>query len=257
MSFTTSGNGQLCNQIIRNLALSLIAEKNNLYVTYSNFDKINNKLGIILFVGKNKYHNTEIIGGGDYMEYFQSKSAIKCNLNFMHGYFQNKQITNILYNHLRLNKKHIMDKNPYKFRYKNNNDVFLHIRLTDAVDFNPGMNYYDKCINIIVNEYDNIYIGSDDFNHILIKKLKKKYPKIIFIEKDPINTIQFGSTCKYVILSHGSFSAVIGYLAFFSKIYYPDYKPKWCPLGMYLDKGFIGVTPSPEETVTPTPTPSL
>jgi len=29
--------------------------------------------------------------------------------------------------------------------------------------------------------------------------------------------------CKNIILSHGSFSAVIGYLGFFSKIYYPEY----------------------------------
>ena len=41
----------------------------------------------------------------------------------MHDYFQTKEITNILYNHLQLNKKHIMDKNPYKFCYKNNNDA--------------------------------------------------------------------------------------------------------------------------------------
>lgn len=241
MSFTTTKNGRLCNQIIRNLALSLIAEKNNLYVEYSNFDEINNKLGIILFVGKNKYQETKDIKNNNYMEYFQSKTDIKCNLNFMHDFFQNKEITNILYNHLQLNKQHIMDKNPYNLRYKNNNDVFLHIRLTDTKHFNPGTKYYEKCLRIITNEYDNIYISSDDFNHILIKNLKKKYPKIIFIEKDPINTIQFGSTCKYIILSHGSFSAVIGYLSFFSTIYYPDYIPKWCPLGLFLEKGFIGV----------------
>ena len=99
MSFTKTTNGRLCNQIIRNLALSLIAEKNNLYVTYSNFDKINNKLGIILFVGKNKYNNTKVVKNNNYMTFFQSKSAIKCNLNFMRDYFQNKEITNILYNH--------------------------------------------------------------------------------------------------------------------------------------------------------------
>lgn len=241
MSFTLNKNGRLCNQIIRNLALSLIAEKNNLYVTYSNFDIINNKLGIPLFVGTNKYDNTETVTNNNYMKYFQSKSAIKCNLDFMHDYFQSKEITNILYNNLQLNQKHIMEKNPYKFRYKNNNDVFLHIRLTDAKSYNPGMDYYEKCLDIIINQYDNIYIGSDNFNDILIKKLKKKYPLIIFVEKDPINTIQFGSTCKYIILSHGSFSAVIGYFAFFSNIYYPDYKPEWCPLGMFLEKGFIAV----------------
>ena len=154
-----------------------------------------------------------------------------------------KQITNIIYNHLRDNKDDIINKNPYKERYNKNNDIFLHIRLTDVGHLNPGINYYDKCLNIIINEYeyDNIYIGSDNFNNILIKDLKKKYPKIIFIEKDPINTIQFGSTCKYIILSHGSFSSIIGYLGFFSNIYYPNYKPKWCPIDLFLEKGFISV----------------
>ena len=80
------------------------------------------------------------------MEYFQSKSVIKCNLNLMHDYFQNKEIINILYNYLQLNKQHIIDKNPYKIRYKNNNDVFLHIRLTDVKHFNPGINYYENAL---------------------------------------------------------------------------------------------------------------
>jgi hypothetical protein len=245
MSRTTAEarHGRLCNQIIRNLALSFIAEKNNLYVDYCNFDKINDELGIELFVGTNKYNETQDVNDNNYMEYFKSESPIKCNLNLNDSFFQTKEITNIIYNHLRDNKDDIINKNPYKERYNKNNDIFLHIRLSDAAHHNPGINYYDKCLNIIINEYkyDNIYIGSDDFNNILIKDLKKKYPKIIFINKDPINTIQFGSTCKYIILSHGSFSAIIGYLGFFSNIYYPNYIPKWCPIDLFLEKGFIAV----------------
>ena len=37
-------------------------------------------------------------------------------------------------------------------------------------------------------------------------------------------TIQFATTCKNIILSHGSFSAIIGYLSFYSTIYYPEYE---------------------------------
>ena len=55
MSITTTKNGRLCNQIIRNLALSIIAKQNNLHVIYSNFDNIHNKLGIELFTGNDKY----------------------------------------------------------------------------------------------------------------------------------------------------------------------------------------------------------
>ena len=44
MSITTEYNGRLCNQVIRNLALSILAEKYDLYVEYSNYNNINNKL---------------------------------------------------------------------------------------------------------------------------------------------------------------------------------------------------------------------
>jgi hypothetical protein len=46
---TTIGNGRFCNQIIRNLAVSIIAKKHNLYVVnYSSNDLIES-LGIGLF----------------------------------------------------------------------------------------------------------------------------------------------------------------------------------------------------------------
>ena len=51
MSKTTLHNGRLCNQIFRNIALSLIAEKIDLKVDYANYNLINNCLGIKLFIG--------------------------------------------------------------------------------------------------------------------------------------------------------------------------------------------------------------
>ena len=240
MSITTERNGRLCNQIIRNLALSILAKKYDLYVEYANYDNINNKLGIELFVGNKKYDKTILINDNNYMDYFNNNIKNDANFNFMRNYFQIEEITNILQNHLINNMKNIMDKNPYKERYKNNNDLFLHIRLTDAKQWNVGIDYFIHCINTI--KYDNIYIGSDNFNDELIKKIKTLYPSVIFIDKNPIETIQFGSTCKNIILSHGSFSAVIGYLGFFSNVYFMNKKPKWCPLGLFTNKGFIPIS---------------
>jgi hypothetical protein len=38
----------------------------------------------------------------------------------------------------------------------------------------------------------------------------------------------FASTCNHIVLSGGTFSWLIGFLAFFSKsIYYPRIKNKW------------------------------
>ena len=242
MSITTERNGRLCNQIIRNLALSILAKKYDLYVEYANYDNINNKLGIELFVGNKKYDKTILINDNNYMDYFNNNIKNDANFNFMRNYFQIEEITNILQNHLINNMKNIMDKNPYKERYKNNNDLFLHIRLTDAKQWNVGIDYFIHCINTI--KYDNIYIGSDNFNDELIKKIKTLYPSVIFIDKNPIETIQFGSTCKNIILSHGSFSAVIGYLAFFSNVYFKNKESGYYPLGplgMFKNKGFIPV----------------
>jgi len=58
----------------------------------------------------------------------------------------------------------------------------------------------------------------------MIKKLLKLFPYAKILDVDEITTFQFASTCKHIILSHGSFSAVIGYLSFFSNIYYPEFE---------------------------------
>ena len=57
-------------------------------------------------------------------------------------------------------------KNIYNSRYNINNDLFIHIRLTDASCWNPGLEYYLKAILHI--NVDKLYISSDDINHIII-----------------------------------------------------------------------------------------
>jgi hypothetical protein len=115
-----------------------------------------------------------------------------------------------------------MDKNEFKERYANNNDLFIHIRLTDVEIFNPGIAYYIKAIKNI--NFDKLYISTDDPNNNIIINLKELYPSLELIFVDEITTFKFASTCKHIILSHGSFSAVIGYLSFFSNVYYPEYE---------------------------------
>jgi hypothetical protein len=57
----------------------------------------------------------------------------------------------------------------------------------------------------------------------MIQTLITTFPNAKLIEDNEIRTFQFASTCKHVILSHGSFSAIIGYLAYESTVYYPSY----------------------------------
>ena len=223
MTSTTTTNGRLCNQIIRNLAVSFIAEKFNLHVKYASFDLIE-KLGIRLFSGENKYDDTIILNDDNYFSVYNSND-LRNNLNPNNNYFQTKEITNFMYNYLHLekNKKLIMEKNKFNSRYNNNNDLYVHIRLTDAAHCNPGLLYYLNTIKTI--QFDNLYLSTDEPNHNIIQEIKKQYPATVIIKYDEITTIQFASTCKHILLSHGSFSAMIGYLSYFSTVYYPEYEP--------------------------------
>jgi hypothetical protein len=224
---TTLGVGRLGNQLIRNLAVSLIAEKHDLYVDYVNFDLIQ-LLGISLFVGKNKYNNTIQLNDDNYFDIL-NQNELYSNIDSNHNFFQTNRIIAVLYSYLHNEKikTNIMNKNPYNHRYNNNNDIFIHIRLTDAAQYNPGLEYYMNAINTINNRtngnIENIYISSDDIHHEIIQQLMNKHKNVILINYNEIETIQFGSTCKNIILSHGSFSAMIGYLSFFSNIFYPKY----------------------------------
>lgn len=120
-------------------------------------------------------------------------------------------------------KKSIMD-NKFKDRYKNNNDVFLHIRLGDVICYNPNFDFYDGIISTLT--YDNIFIASDSPNNEICTKLCSKYNAKMYNENET-DTILFGSTCKNIILSGGTFSYMIGLFGFYSNIYYPTNKYKW------------------------------
>jgi hypothetical protein len=222
MTTTTGNNGRLGNQIIRNLAVSLIAEKHDIHVNYYNKDLIN-KLGINLFSGSKIFDHTRCLDDENYFEIYNSDD-VNYNLDPNKNYFQTKEITNFIYDYLHTDaiKNTIIEKNPFNIRYNVNNDIFIHIRLTDVTRFNPGINYYLNTIKTIT--FDNLYISSDDINHNIIKIIVNLYPDTKLLSCDEITTIQFASTCKHIILSHGSFSALIGYLSFFSTIYYPEYE---------------------------------
>ena len=220
MTTTTGSNGRLGNQIIRNIAVSLIAEKNDLRVDYYNKHLIN-RLGIPLFSGDKQYEKIRSLNDDNYRSIYEN--SIDYNLDPNRSFFQTKGIIHLLYKYL--NSEPVMcsiiENNPYKDRYHSNHDLFIHIRLTDVAHFNPGIDYYLHAIKKI--KFENLYISTDDKHHEMIQQIVKQYPNSIRIEMDELNTIQFASTNENIILSHGSFSAVIGYLSFFSTVYYPEY----------------------------------
>jgi hypothetical protein len=219
MTKTTNCFGRLGNQIIRNLAVSMIAEKHDLKVEYSS-KGLMDRLGIRLFSGTKNYDVACILNDDNYFAIYNS-DVLNFDLDPNNSFFQTKEITNMLYRYLHMIKSDIIAKNPFKVRYNANNDLFVHIRLDDVRDFNPGIEYYKRAIRNI--DFGNLYISTDEKTHTIVKTLLELYPYARLVCCDEITTFQFASTCRHVVLSHGSFSAVIGYLSFFSDIYYPEY----------------------------------
>ena len=221
MTQTTGGNGRLGNQIIRNLAVSLLAEKHNLKVVYHNHDLIR-KLGIELFSGDRVYPTEEQLNDDNYFSTYNAET-LGANVEPNCSYFQTKDISNFLYNHLQSVQENIIEKNQFKERYNANDDLFVHIRLGDVAANNPGVNYYTNAINSI--PHANLWLSTDQHQHSTVQTLLKTFPQAKLVQYKEIETFQFASTCKNVLLSHGSFSALIGYLSFFSSVHYPEYKP--------------------------------
>lgn len=226
--------GRLGNQIFRNIALSIFIRKFDLFAYYYNYDIIVNKLGITLYNGSKIYSNDKTIVLDDenyFYLYFQDKLEYNVNTNL--SYFQTKELSNLIYQYCNTDiiKENVMLHNKYKNRYNNNNDIYIHFRLDDVSRHSPKFEYFIKVIDLIKfkqaddNNNSNIYYSTDadENKHEYISKIKNIYPNIIHIDTDEVNTIHLASTCKYVILSQGTFSAIIGYLSFYSEVYTPEY----------------------------------
>jgi hypothetical protein len=220
---STQCGGRLCNHFFRNVPISQLCKKNDLFFEYSFYNELN-ELGIPLFIGSKTFKEITLINDNNFLEFLNDSKPLESNILFEHQdiYFQTKEISNYLNEYLFEIKDIIVEKNPFKERYQNNNDVFIHIRLGDIPQYNPGLNYYLKALENLT--YDKVYISSDSPNHLIIHELRKRVPNSEIVFLNEIKTLQFGSTCKTIILSHGTFSAVIGYLSFYSNVSYPSFK---------------------------------
>lgn len=215
---TVGGPGRLGNQLVRSLAAIIIAEKHNLVMSLSCKNQLRS-LGIKTKCGTNKFSKTKLVGDKEFMEYYEMPN-LTTNVR-LSGYFQSKLISDLIFSWLNTDSvsERIINNNKFKQRYKSNDDCFIHIRLGDVKKWNPGYNYYYSILEKIKNK-KIIYIATDSPNHWIIKKLQYKYGKKINIVKYSLtDIILFGSTCKHVILSYGTFSAIIGYLSFYSSVY--------------------------------------
>lgn len=221
-----SGAGRLCNHVIRYICASMLARKHGLSLSYGMQDKMN-RLGIKTYSGDKIYNNCVKVTDDNFIDTL-SKESFTYTIDMDYSFFQTNEIIQLVYNYLNeeTHKFKVKDANRFKERFGNNNDCFIHVRLTDTVAIIPNLEYFLDVLKGI--SFDNIYIGTDDKNHKLITELKLNFPNATVVDYDEVDTIHFGSTCKYVVLTHGSFSACIGYLAYDSIVYAPswDYEKK-------------------------------
>ena len=196
------------------------------------------ELGINLFNGTMTY-NTVLNIPNNIIPYISAPLFKNINVNM--SYFQTKDFSNYLYNYYQKskNQESIITANKFNHRYNKNNDIFIHIRLGDVAHLNQGFAYYDEALSRI--SFENGYIASDDLNHETCKKLIKKY-NLKIIDYDEVETIMFGSTCKTIILTGGTFSYIIGLFGFFSNVYYMKGLNNWYPSELFFIDDWIEIS---------------
>ena len=225
MNTTTRHGGRFANSFFIGMALHFIAIKNNLLVSYKNSEKLKD-LGIDMFIGNKTYDTSIYLTDQNLMELITGDPILK-NIHIHIVYCQTKEFALYLRDYFNIyeNKNAIIQSNYVKERYNANNDVFVHIRLGDIINhFNEPFEYYDKVLSSLI--FENGYYSSDSMDHPICQKLSEKYNLKKYSESEE-KTIMFGSTCKYLVLSGGTFSWMIGFFGYFSEVYYPRIKRRW------------------------------
>lgn len=218
------------NLFFINMAFHFIAMKNNLKVTYKYHDKFK-KLGICFFVGEKTYEKDSYLSDSVFLPVIQSNKKLEKNIviDINHFFCQTKEFCFFIKKSFdTVFKESVIKNNIFNERYKNNNDVFLHIRLGDVkneLHKNSTLEYYNKILSNM--SFENGFISSDTIDDDICKYLIEKY-NLQIINYCEESTIMFASTCKKILLSGGTFSWLIGFLAFYSdEIYYPKRKTTW------------------------------
>jgi hypothetical protein len=205
---TINTSGRFGNHFFRNLVAHFLSLNNNIKFTYS-YQSEFNELGIELYKnGTETYYDYIDIDDSNFFYYIKNKIKFTKNINFKEMYAQTEEfafyIKNYIYQEEQKNK--IIKNNVFNERYNNNNDVFIHVRLGDVVSCNPGFIYYDSVLSNL--QFKNGYISSDLLDHPMCIALINKY-KLKIIKDTEVKTIMFGSTCKNIILSNGTFSWLV------------------------------------------------
>ena len=227
---TNINKGRFGNLFFANMYLHFLSIKYDLKCNYKFQEKFK-KLGFLFNNGNKMYNKNLLITKNNYLHILDNNYEPSNIIITNENWFQSNPFCLILQNYFneKERKEQIKKTNIFRNRYGKNNDLFIHVRLGDISDKTQFLfPYYEKMLSSI--KFNKAFISSDSINSPFCKKLISNY-KLEIIELNDIETIMFGSTCNNIIMTGGSFSWLIGFLAFESEnIYYPDterFKEKW------------------------------
>ena len=206
-------SGRLGNILFRDFVCSYISKQTGLKYYYKNYTFLKS-MGIRLHKGTKTY-NTNLRLTNTNVDAIFDKTP-ECNIE-IGGEWQTPIVAKYIRSVIVENNKVIKD---------NNNNLFVHVRLDGIFDTGHAetFEYYDKAIQGI--KFDTGFISSDSINHEICTKLIDKYNLKVY-NSNEINTIKFGSSCKNIVLSKGTFSWWIGVFSFDSNVYYPVMRKIW------------------------------
>jgi hypothetical protein len=217
------------NLFFLNMAGHLISARNNLKLEYK-YEKQFNELGVTFHRGTKTYDEDLVLTDNSFLDiiYENNDKPLKRNIVFTNEMWcQSKDFCFLLAQYFKnpTRREGVMSNNFFKSRYNSdntiyNNDLYVHVRLADAKQYNYlPFEYYDKILSQIT--FDRGYISSDALQDDICSRLIKKYA-LHAIHDSPVRTLMFGGTCRHIVLSGGAFSWLAGFFGFFSDIYCPS-----------------------------------
>lgn len=240
--YSNFNQGRLGNQLFFVASTMGIATKNNTewgFTSQLGHSGINyqmmfkNKLPITPFVPEQKYHQSDFgyydinIDNVELIGYFQSeKYFLNCESKVREQFKFNDDII-----------KYVVEKYP-----QINESLSIHIRRGDYVqqpNHHPlvPLSYYKNILNEIYNNYDNIFIFSDDIDWVKENFIDSKFIFPYFENNNDINSFVLLSQSKDFVISNSTYSWWASWLSNNTekKVYCPNNKHWFGPSLSHLN----------------------
>ena len=213
---TTASNGRLGNQIIRNVAVSLIAERHGLAASYSSRDAIVDRLGIPLYEsGTLRFFNQRELDDENFGRMLAAPpGSVRFRLDADRAYFQTPEVCERV---LALLASEAVRGSVQARCAQHGISIVVHVRLGDVPQFSPGLDYFVKAVEGLSPGEGDIAIATDSPDHGTVRGLLARFPgraRLVRPELDEVDTLLLAAAPDLdgLVLSGGSYSALLGYL---------------------------------------------